>query len=179
MGQTLPSPWERRRSMCSLYFIQSSAALVPLCSLAWGSGLKSNREWCRPQALNHAALSGSRAFHFCLGSCSPVDTEQYDGTCLSFFLSVHALFTDSQKCYQSIWPPTFDEMRKAESQQPCSTYLCLTHLWQRTHASKSALDFFHQLCDFDVTPLTCIVSLPSLSFLAVQYERAVTCMFPG
>lgn len=44
-----------------------------------------------------------------------MDTEQYDGICLSFFFSVHTLFTDSQKCYSTIRPPIFDEMRKAES----------------------------------------------------------------
>lgn len=178
MGQTLPSPWERRRSMCSLYFIQSSAALVPLCSLAWGSGLKSNREWCRPQALNHAALSGSRAFHFCLGSCSPVDTE-YDGTCLSFFLSVHALFTDSQNV-TSLSDLLHLMKWERQSHSNLVVHIYASHIFEwGPMLLNLLLIFFHQLCDFDVAPLTCIVSLPSLSFLAVQYERAVTCMFPG
>lgn len=101
MGQTLLSPWEGGRSTCSLDFIQSSVALVPLCSLAWGSVLRTNREWCRAQAFNHTAFFGSRAFYFCLGSHPPMDTEQYDGICLPFFISVHTLFTDSQKDRQT------------------------------------------------------------------------------
>lgn len=30
-----------------------------------------------------------------------MDTEQYDGICLPFFISVHTLFTDSQKDRQT------------------------------------------------------------------------------
>lgn len=59
-----------------------------------------------------------------------------------FLFCTHTLFTDSQKCYSTIRPPVFDEMRKAESQQPSGTYLWPALLRQRARSPKSAVWIF-------------------------------------
>lgn len=177
MGQTLLSPWEGGRSTCSLDFIQSSVALVPLCSLAWGSVLRTNREWCRAQAFNHTAFFGSRAFHFCLGSHPPMDTEQYDGICLPFFFSVHTHCLQTAKNVTRL----FD--------------LPYLMKWERQSHS-NLLVRIYDLLSFDREPavlnLLCesspalwlnhatSLSLPVLSFLAVSCEPVWTsaCLSP-